>query len=169
MRAQRSGSCCASRGALSGDDLSIPRLAPGRTPHHQHFPPPRSSGSCATWRNYTARPLPAAVSAFMGYVPTAVAAGYLRQPEMQLPVPELDFAKRIRLLIAAAAVRPDVPGSLTARSEPLSAEPGPTSLLQRPSPSPRNEWNPRWERPQPAEYATRSPRYRPPGTGRAGD
>lgn len=55
----------------------------------------------------------------MGYVPTAVAAGYLRQPEMQLPVPEPDFAKRIRLLIAAAAVRPDVPGSLTARSEPL--------------------------------------------------
>lgn len=55
----------------------------------------------------------------MGYVPTAVAAGYLRQPEMQLPVPEPDFAKRIRLLIAAAAARPDVPGSLTARSEPL--------------------------------------------------
>ncbi|MFE7172586.1 hypothetical protein [Streptomyces sp. NPDC057616] len=68
---------------------------------------------------YTARHRPAAVSALMGYVPTAVAAGYLRQPEIELPVPGPDFAKRISLLLAAAAARPDIPGSVSARSETL--------------------------------------------------
>ncbi|GDY70377.1 hypothetical protein SAV14893_097700 [Streptomyces avermitilis] len=38
---------------------------------------------------YSARPRSAAVTELMAYVPTAVAVGYLRQPEMDLPTPAL--------------------------------------------------------------------------------
>jgi hypothetical protein len=63
----------------------------------------------------TARPRTAAVTELMTYVPQAVAVGYLRQPEAELPMPGPDFARRISTLLAAAANRPDVFTSLPAR------------------------------------------------------
>ncbi|MFF8592309.1 hypothetical protein ACF061_12820 [Streptomyces sp. NPDC015220] len=66
----------------------------------------------------TTRPRTAAVSELMTYVPTAVAAGYLRQPEMELPMPGGDFAHRIRTLLTAAANRPAAPTSLPSRPDP---------------------------------------------------
>ena len=89
----------------------------------------------------SARPRSAAISELMAYVPTAVAVGYLRQPEMDLPTPGADFARRISPLLATAANRPDVTNTLPARpdsrerteddvalplSRPSSAEPGET-------------------------------------------
>ncbi|MFJ2007770.1 hypothetical protein [Streptomyces chartreusis] len=66
---------------------------------------------------YTARPRPAAVSELMAYVPLAVAAGYLRRPDMELPLPGTEFASTIRALLAAAANKPCAPGSRTARQD----------------------------------------------------
>ncbi|MEU3340636.1 hypothetical protein [Streptomyces sp. NPDC006668] len=86
---------------------------------------------------YTARPRPAAVTALMAYVPTAVTAGYLRLPEIELPLPGPGFVKRLSMLLAAAAARPDIPSSLPARSEtayrpfpdvPHDPEPRPSPL-----------------------------------------
>ncbi|PWJ02053.1 hypothetical protein DKG34_40830 [Streptomyces sp. NWU49] len=51
------------------------------------------------------RPLPAAVTRLMDYVPGAVACGYVREPEIDLPVPGPDFARRIGRLLAAAVQR----------------------------------------------------------------
>ncbi|WP_405863602.1 hypothetical protein [Streptomyces sp. NBC_00005] len=91
--------------------------------------------------NNSARPRSAAITELMAYVPTAVAVGYLRQPEMDLPTPGADFARRISTLLATAANRPDVTNTLPARpdshehtphdaalspSQPSSAEPGET-------------------------------------------
>jgi len=56
---------------------------------------------------YTARPRSA-----------AVAVGYLREPEMDLPTPGPDFARRISTLFATAANRPDVTTRLPARPDP---------------------------------------------------
>ncbi|MGX1274941.1 hypothetical protein [Streptomyces phaeoluteigriseus] len=67
---------------------------------------------------YTVRPRPAAVTQLMAYVPKAVAVGYLRQPEVELPMPGPDFARRISTLIATAANRPDVFTTLPARPGP---------------------------------------------------
>lgn len=67
---------------------------------------------------YTVRPRPAAVTQLMAYVPEAVAVGYLRQPEVELPMPGTDFARRISTLIATAANRPDVFTTLPARPGP---------------------------------------------------
>ncbi|MET9388783.1 hypothetical protein ABZY09_49580 [Streptomyces sp. NPDC002928] len=67
---------------------------------------------------YSARPRPAALTALMAYVPTAVTVGYLRQPEMDLPTPGPDFARRISTLLATAANRPDVTNTLPARPDP---------------------------------------------------
>ncbi|GAX58430.1 hypothetical protein SO3561_10003 [Streptomyces olivochromogenes] len=53
----------------------------------------------------------------MAYVPTAVAVGYLRQPEVDLPTPGTDFARRISTLLATAGNRPDVTNTLPARAE----------------------------------------------------
>jgi hypothetical protein len=55
----------------------------------------------------TERPLPAAVTRLMDYVPGAVACGYVREPEIDLPIPGPDFARRIRRLLAAAVQRPE--------------------------------------------------------------
>ncbi|MFH0246295.1 hypothetical protein ACGRHY_28630 [Streptomyces sp. HK10] len=64
---------------------------------------------------YTARPRSATVAELMAYLPTAVATGYLRQPDIDLPLPGPDFASRIRTLLSAAAHRPDIPSRLPAR------------------------------------------------------
>ncbi|MEV0494332.1 hypothetical protein [Streptomyces atratus] len=67
---------------------------------------------------YTTRPQSAAVTELMAYIPTAVAAGYLRQPEMDLPMPGPDFAHRISTLLDIAADRSAIPGRLPARRPP---------------------------------------------------
>ncbi|MFJ3214042.1 hypothetical protein [Streptomyces flaveolus] len=63
----------------------------------------------------TARPRSAAVRRLMAYIPDAVAAGYLREPETELPLPGAGFAQRVQALIKAAASRPET-GEPTARS-----------------------------------------------------
>ncbi|WP_327731349.1 hypothetical protein OG250_42600 [Streptomyces sp. NBC_00487] len=100
---------------------------------------------------YTVRPRPAAVTELMAYVPTAVAIGYLREPEMDLPVPGPDFADRISALLTAAAARPHVPSALPARSEahdPPTNDPGHTATSPEPAP-------PETVHPQVGETATR--------------
>ncbi|WP_206342301.1 hypothetical protein [Streptomyces ureilyticus] len=66
---------------------------------------------------YTARPRPAAITELMAHVPVAVATGYLRQPDVELPLPGTGFARKIRALIATAANRPRVPGAFPARPD----------------------------------------------------
>ncbi|MER7050102.1 hypothetical protein [Streptomyces jumonjinensis] len=61
------------------------------------------------------RPRSAVVTALMTYMPTAVAVGYLREPESELPLPGPGFACKIRVLLAAAADGPDGPSDLPAR------------------------------------------------------
>ncbi|MFD9458654.1 hypothetical protein ACFWBC_36940 [Streptomyces sp. NPDC059985] len=46
-----------------------------------------------------ARPRSPAVTGLMDYMPTAVATGYLREPDMDLPLPGPDFACKIRSLL----------------------------------------------------------------------
>ncbi|MEU3822406.1 hypothetical protein AB0E74_22700 [Streptomyces sp. NPDC030392] len=64
---------------------------------------------------HTTRPRSGVVTELMGYMPTAVAIGYLREPESELPVPGPDFASTIRSLLAAAVDRRDRPSGLPAR------------------------------------------------------
>ncbi|WP_329449285.1 hypothetical protein OG906_42655 (plasmid) [Streptomyces sp. NBC_01426] len=66
---------------------------------------------------YVSRPRSAVVTELMRYMPTAVAVGYLREPDSELPLPGPDFADRIRSLLAAAADRPDSPSDLPARPQ----------------------------------------------------
>ncbi len=68
----------------------------------------------------TARPRSAAVRRLMAYIPDAVAAGYLREPETELPLPGADFAQRVQALTTAAASRPEK-GEPTARSTSCEA------------------------------------------------
>ncbi|MFI9122329.1 hypothetical protein ACIGW0_23515 [Streptomyces bikiniensis] len=56
------------------------------------------------------RPRSAVVTELMDYMPTAIAIGYLCEPESELPLPGTSFARRIRALFDAAADRPDSPG-----------------------------------------------------------
>ncbi|MGW7260697.1 hypothetical protein [Streptomyces sp. NPDC054834] len=67
---------------------------------------------------HTARTRTAAVTELMAFVPTAVTVGWLREPEMDLPLPGPEFARRINALVAAAANRPDVSDTLPARPDP---------------------------------------------------
>jgi hypothetical protein len=64
---------------------------------------------------HTVRPRTAAVTHLLAYIPTAVTIGYLREPDMELPLPGPDFARRVRDVLAAAANRPDVSDTLPAR------------------------------------------------------
>ncbi|MCX4804533.1 hypothetical protein ACFWWM_16280 [Streptomyces sp. NPDC058682] len=64
---------------------------------------------------HVSRPRSAVVAELMTYMPTAVAVGYLREPESELPLPGPDFAHKVRTLLAAAANRPDGPSDLPAR------------------------------------------------------
>jgi hypothetical protein len=96
------------------------------TPQPWHPADHRITGSSTTTilrvlrhlAKYTARPRSAAVTELMAYVPTAVAVGYLREPEMDLPTPGPDFARRISTLFAAAGNRPDATTRLPARPDP---------------------------------------------------
>ncbi|MBB4789513.1 hypothetical protein [Streptomyces nodosus] len=62
----------------------------------------------------TVRPRTTAVTRLMAYIPTAVTIGYLREPDMELPLPGPDFARRVRDVLTAAN-RPDVSDTLPAR------------------------------------------------------
>ncbi|WP_265568936.1 RNA polymerase sigma factor [Streptomyces hygroscopicus] len=57
----------------------------------------------------TRRPRSAAVTGLMKFVPTAVAVGYLREPDMELPLPGPDFACEIRTLLTTTASQPTNP------------------------------------------------------------
>ncbi|GHE10969.1 hypothetical protein [Streptomyces alanosinicus] len=63
-----------------------------------------------------ARPRTTAVTDLMAYVPAAVASGYLRQPEAELPLPGAQFARQIRSLLASAANRPCPYGTFPANT-----------------------------------------------------
>ncbi|MFD3775166.1 hypothetical protein [Streptomyces sp. NPDC058612] len=64
---------------------------------------------------YITRPRSAVVTELMTYMPMAVAVGYLREPDSELPLPGPDFAHKIRSLLAEAADRTDSPSDLPAR------------------------------------------------------
>ncbi|MFG2332736.1 hypothetical protein ACGFMM_24320 [Streptomyces sp. NPDC048604] len=55
------------------------------------------------------RPRSAVVSELMEYMPTAVAIGYLREPDSELPLPGPAFARKIQTVLDAASDRPDSP------------------------------------------------------------
>ncbi|WP_121830355.1 hypothetical protein [Streptomyces sp. S1] len=56
---------------------------------------------------HISRPRSAVVAELMDYMPTAVAIGYLREPESELPLPGPTFARKIQDLLDAAAGKPD--------------------------------------------------------------
>ncbi|QKZ25005.1 hypothetical protein HUT05_29230 [Streptomyces chartreusis] len=128
------------------DDVQPPPEVPA-CPHASTAQPVRSrptpdAGASATSilhfllhiAKYTARPRPAAVSELMAYVPLAVAAGYLRRPDVDLPLPGAEFACTIRALLASAVNEPSAPDSLTAR--PDAREPARQGSNQRQSGKP---------------------------------
>ncbi|MFD8731332.1 MULTISPECIES: hypothetical protein [unclassified Streptomyces] len=53
-------------------------------------------------RQSAPRPSSATVTSLMTYMPTATAVGYLREPDMELPLPGPDFARTIRTLLTTA-------------------------------------------------------------------
>lgn len=81
-----------------------------------------------------ARPRSATVTELMDYMPTAVATGYLREPEMELPMPGPGFAAKIRAVLTEAAARPTTPTTLPARPSPRPRRGGFTNgaRLRRP-------------------------------------
>lgn len=50
----------------------------------------------------TVRSRPAGVSKLTAYIPMTVTAGYLREPDAELPLPGVEFARRINNILAAA-------------------------------------------------------------------
>ncbi len=74
---------------------------------------------------HTVRPRSAAVTELMDYVSTAVTAGWLREPDSDIPLPGSDFADRITQLLEAAANKPDVSDTLPARSTDQDLPPDP--------------------------------------------
>ncbi|WP_326707993.1 hypothetical protein OG758_48695 [Streptomyces sp. NBC_01474] len=59
-----------------------------------------------------------AVNELMDYIPTAVAVGYLREPDLDLPMPGPHFADDISALLDTAAKPSDAPSTLPARTDP---------------------------------------------------
>ncbi|MGW3835155.1 hypothetical protein [Streptomyces microflavus] len=64
------------------------------------------------------RPSSATVTSLMTYMPTATAVGYLREPDMELPLPGPDFARTIRTLLTAAPRPADPEGPPGTRPRP---------------------------------------------------
>lgn len=89
----------------------------------------------------------------MDYNPTAVAVGYLREPDMLLPMPGPDFAAHVRTLLNAAAHRPDTPDSLPAG--PDASERSPHETSPRPVSSPGSQDSTPAIQPQRGETAHR--------------
>lgn len=65
-------------------------------------PLPRREDTAQRWRNQ------------MAYMPTAVAVGCLREPDMELPPPEPGFARTVRTLLTTAP-SPSPSGTRTSR------------------------------------------------------
>lgn len=68
----------------------------------------------------TVRSRPAGVSKLMAYIPAAVTAGYLREPDTELPLPGHEFARRINSLLAAAD-HPSIWGRRPSRPGPYAS------------------------------------------------
>lgn len=82
---------------------------------------------------HTTRTYSAVLVELMDYIPTAVASGYLRQPDWEMPLPGPDFSARVAHLLDAATKQPDIRRpSLPARTP--SRTPHPTPTAQRPAP-----------------------------------
>ncbi|MGW5779859.1 hypothetical protein [Streptomyces sp. NPDC003863] len=64
----------------------------------------------------TPPPRSAVVAELMAYMPIAVAVGYLREPDSELPLPGEKFAHEIHALLTASATQPDRPSNLPART-----------------------------------------------------
>ncbi|WP_225804382.1 hypothetical protein [Streptomyces sp. NK15101] len=58
---------------------------------------------------HVSRPRSAVVTELMKYMPTAVAVGYLREPESELPLPGPSFAREVQALLDEAIDRLDHP------------------------------------------------------------
>ncbi|MEU3604491.1 hypothetical protein AB0E83_03320 [Streptomyces sp. NPDC035033] len=58
---------------------------------------------------HVSRPRSAAVTELMEYISTAVAVGYLREPDSELPLPGPSFARRIEALLDGATAPPHHP------------------------------------------------------------
>ncbi|MGW4699852.1 hypothetical protein [Streptomyces sp. NPDC004285] len=72
------------------------------------------------------QPRSAVVAELMAYMPTAVAVGYLREPDSELPLPGEKFAHEIHALLTASATQPDQPSNLPARTRTRGrTRPGP--------------------------------------------
>ncbi|TKS98701.1 hypothetical protein [Streptomyces lasalocidi] len=112
------------------DDVKPPPPPPASTPRPgavQEWAPalnPVTSTSTTTilrilrhLAKQTVRDRTTAVTRLMAYIPTAVTVGYLREPDMELPLPGDDFAQRVKDLLAAAACRPDVLPVRTSQAE----------------------------------------------------
>ncbi|MEV5350288.1 hypothetical protein [Streptomyces achromogenes] len=67
--------------------------------------------------SHVSRPRSAVVAEPMTYMPIAVAVGYLREPDSELPLAAPDSARQIRTRLAAAAEQPDRPTDLPARRQ----------------------------------------------------
>jgi hypothetical protein len=65
----------------------------------------------------TVRSRPAGVNKLLAYIPNAVTAGYLREPDTELPLPGREFARRINIFLTAAD-RPSIWDSRPARHAP---------------------------------------------------
>ncbi|MGV9758627.1 hypothetical protein ACWDUC_22745 [Streptomyces tricolor] len=123
------------------DDLEPPPEPTACQEHHERGPAPAwhpaahtvTSTSTTTLlrvlrhlAKHTVRPpRTAAVAELMGYVSTAVTAGWLREPDSDIPLPGPDFADRITALFEAAANRPDISDTLPARSAAREQTPDP--------------------------------------------
>ncbi|MEU2774806.1 hypothetical protein ABZ646_18145 [Streptomyces sp. NPDC007162] len=66
---------------------------------------------------YAAWPRTAVVTELMACVPLAVAVGYLRQPDVELPLPGAGFARKIHAPLATAASTPSASGTVPARPD----------------------------------------------------
>ncbi|WP_225827129.1 hypothetical protein [Streptomyces naphthomycinicus] len=82
---------------------------------------------------HTVRPRTAAATELMAYVTTAVTAGWLREPDSDIPLPGPDFADRITALLEASADKPDISDTLPPRStdEALPPDPAPSAHSRR--------------------------------------
>ncbi|WP_432154840.1 hypothetical protein [Streptomyces tricolor] len=123
------------------DDLEPPPEPTACQEHHEHDPAPAwhpaahtvTSTSTTTLlrvlrhlAKHTVRPpRTAAVGELMTYVSTAVTAGWLREPDSDIPLPGPDFADRITALFETAANRPDISDTLPARSAAREQTPDP--------------------------------------------
>ncbi|MFH9090452.1 hypothetical protein [Streptomyces sp. NPDC017673] len=122
------------------DDLKPPPEPNARSAHHERRPttrwhpathPVTSTSTTTLLRvlrhlaKHTVRPRSAAVTELMAYVSTAVTAGWLREPDSDIPLPGPDFADRITQLLEAAANKPDVSDTLPARSADQDLPPDP--------------------------------------------